>query len=56
MDPNLLDLQEIWMIFIAPFFYWQMATAFAFGVVIAVLRVVGFWKRALPVRIVSNDA
>ena len=56
METELLNIQEIWMIFIAPFFWWQMAAAFAFGVVVAILRIVGFWKRAMPVRIVSNDA
>jgi len=54
--PDLQDIQEIWLIFIGPFFWWQMGTALAGGIVFAVLRVLSFWKRALPVRIVSNDA
>jgi len=50
------NIQEIWAMFIAPFFQWQLGTALAGGMLFAFLRVVSFGKRATPVRIIGNDA
>jgi len=56
MDAELLNIQEIWVMFIGPFFQWQLGAALAGGVLFAFWRIVSFSNRAKPVRIISNDA